>query len=131
MAFGDEENGCNGSYAYAAECAGKGENVVAVLNADMVSYDEEGGERDDLSVACSADVWLYEYLVRTGALYGNGLIYDNYEWGASDHRRFWDFRYPALGVIEGSEGQGGVSRYPYVHTTEDTFDKVDPAFGVR
>ncbi len=131
VAFGDEEFGLNGSGAYAEYCAAKGEKIVAVLNADMVCYDEDGGARDDYSVAYGHDRWLYEYLVSAAALYRNSLIYDEYDWQASDHVSFWDAGYAALGVIEGGVGVGGVAGYPYTHTTEDTLDKLQPELGVR
>ncbi len=131
VAFDAEESGCRGSHAYAEECAGRGENVVAVLNADMVSYDEEKGARDDFSVASGGNPWLYEYLVGVGRLYKNNLIYDDYDWRASDHRSFWQSGYPAIGVIEGEVGPGGCTAYLYHHSPEDTFDKLHPEFGVR
>ena len=132
VAFGAEEYGCIGSKYYAEECARRGEKVVAVLNADMVSYDEDRGARDDFAVAHKEDTykWLYDYLVGVGRLYGNDLIYDSEEWWA-DHARFWDAGYPALGVIEGGKGEGRVIDYPYYHTAEDTLDKLHPALGVR
>jgi len=132
VAFGDEEGGCNGSAAYASYCATQGEKIVAVLNADMVTYDEENGGRDDLSVAHhdSQYKWLYDYLKGVGALYGNAMIYDHFEWYA-DHAEFWDAGYAAIGAIEGEVGTGGDLAYPYYHTAQDTLDKLQPAFGAR
>ncbi|HUV87559.1 MAG TPA: M20/M25/M40 family metallo-hydrolase, partial [bacterium] len=128
IAFGGEEAGCLGSEAYASDCAAKGEKIIAVLNADMVSYDEEGGARDDY-VAGGND-WLFDYLNGVGALYGNNLIYESGGCG-SDHLSFWEVGYAALGVSEGSKGPGGSIDYPYYHTTEDTLDKIQPEFGAR
>ncbi|MEE8640155.1 MAG: M20/M25/M40 family metallo-hydrolase, partial [bacterium] len=130
VTFGDEESGGIGSEAYAEHCAGKGEKIVAVLNADMVAYDEEGGNRDDYAVDYDRYGWLYDYLKATGGLYGNNLIYERGTCG-SDHRSFWDVGYAAVGTIEGNVGPGGSSEYPYYHTTEDTLDKLHPALGVR
>jgi photosystem II stability/assembly factor-like uncharacterized protein len=132
VAFGDEEGGCVGSRYYAEDCARRGDKIVAVLNADMVSYDEDKGARDDFAVAHNNEKyrWLYDYLVRVGGLYGNDLIYDSVEW-AADHTMFWDVGYAAVGVIEGGKGPGGRMEYPYYHTTEDTLDKLHPALGVR
>jgi photosystem II stability/assembly factor-like uncharacterized protein len=132
VAFGDEEGGMGGSEAYAKYCASRGEKVVGVLNADMVSYDEDMGGRDDFSVAHKGDEyrWLYNYLTGVGRLYGNKLLYDSHFW-ISDHWRFWNAGYPAIGVIEGGIGPGGVMEYPYYHTTEDTLDKLHPDLGVR
>ena len=132
VAFDAEELMCLGSSAYADYCARHGEKIVAVLNADMVSYNEENGARDDISIACNNGdyQWLYDYLRGVGALYGQGMVYDHYEWYA-DHAEFWDAGYAAIGAIEGEVGVGGVDHYPYYHTREDTLDKLQPAFGAR
>ncbi len=131
VAFGAEEQGVIGSKAYANYCAQKGEKVVAVLNADMVCYDEEGGARDDFTAETRKSWWLYEYLKRVGRLYGNALIYDYEASSVGDHGPFEDVGYAAMGVIEGEKGVGGGEEYPYIHTTEDTLDKLHPELGVR
>jgi photosystem II stability/assembly factor-like uncharacterized protein len=132
VGFGDEEAYLLGSEAYANECAEKGEKIIAVLNADMVSYDEEEGSRDDLMVGAPDDAaWLVEYLQAVGGLYGQKLIYDwDDEW-VSDDWSFIKVGYAALGVIEGDVGEGGGQEYPWYHTPEDTLDKLQPAFGAR
>lgn len=135
LAFGDEEAGMVGSAAYANYCAAKGENIIAVLNADMVAYDEEHGGRDDYSICYGtgshASPWLYEYLVGVGGLYGNNLIYDHYEFYGSDQTPFWSVGYPAIGAIEGAVGVGGVLSYPYYHTAYDLLENCHPALGAR
>ncbi len=130
VAFDAEEWGMIGSGAYAKHCAQEGEKIIAFLNADMVCYDEDAGARDDYSLACNMYTWLFDYLVSTGGLYGNDLIYDREEW-ISDHGPFWSAGYAAIGAIEGGVGPGKVMEYPYYHTTEDTLDKLHPALGVR
>lgn len=130
-AFGGEEQGLYGSRAYALYCRNNNEKLIAVLNADMVAYDEENGGRDDFSVAHGADPWLLTYLEAVGGLYGNGLLYDHYEFGGSDHYYFWSYGYPAMAAIEGGSGIGGATSYPYYHTIEDTLDKLHPDLAVR
>jgi len=132
MGFGDEEAYLLGSEAYAKECAEKGEKIIAVLNADMVSYDEEHGDRDDLMVGAPEEAsWLVRYLQAVGGLYGQKLIYDwDGDW-VSDDWSFIKVGYAALGVIEGDVGEGGGQEYPWYHTPEDTLDKLQPAFGAR
>ncbi|NIT35824.1 MAG: M28 family peptidase [candidate division Zixibacteria bacterium] len=130
-AFGGEEQGLYGSRAYALYCMESGVNLVAVLNADMVAYDEESGGRDDFSVAYRAYPWLLTYLEAVGGLYGNDLIYDHYEFTGSDHYFFWAYGYPAMAAIEGRPGVGGSTLYPYYHTIEDTLDKLHPNLAVR
>jgi len=36
-----------------------------------------------------------------------------------------------LGVIEGDVGKGGITDYPYYHTTDDLLVNIQPSFGVR
>jgi hypothetical protein len=130
-AFGGEEQGLYGSRAYALYCIESGVNLVAVLNADMVAYDEDNGTRDDFSVAYRADPWLLDYLVAVGDLYGNDLIYDHYEFTGSDHYSFWRHGYAAMAAVEGAPGTGGGMTYPYYHTIDDTLDKLHPDLAVR
>ena len=131
IGFGGEEQGLYGSRAYALYCYNNGVNVIALMNADMVAYDEESGGRDDFSVAYGANSWLLDYLSAVGSLYGNNLVYDHYEFNASDQYYFWAYGYPAVAAIEGEIGTGGGTDYPYYHTTLDTLDKLHPELGVR
>jgi len=130
-AFGGEEQGLYGSRAYAQFCRENNVNLVAVLNGDMVAYDEESGGRDDFSVAYGANPWLLDYLTVVGGLYGNKLLYDHYEFTGSDHYYFWSYGYAAMGAIEGGPGIGGGTSYPYYHTIDDTLDKLQPDLAVR
>lgn len=130
-AFGGEEQGLRGSHAYALFCAESDVNLVAVLNADMVAYDEDNGTRDDFSVAYRADPWLLDYLVAVGGLYGNNLIYDHYEFTGSDHYSFWRYGYAAMAAVEGRPGVGGGMSYPFYHTIDDTLDKLHPDLAAR
>ncbi|MEE9456813.1 MAG: M20/M25/M40 family metallo-hydrolase, partial [bacterium] len=130
LAFGGEERGLLGSKAYANYCAEKGEKIVAVLNADMVCYDEDAGARDDYTITYDGSDWLFNYVKRVGILYGNRLIYEAGQSG-SDHTSFWSVGYDAIGGREGGIGAGEGFDYPYYHTTEDTLDKLHPALGVR
>ena len=132
VAFGDEESGLNGSRAYAEYCAEKGEKIVAVLNADMVCYDEDAGARDDFVAGGGRNGrWMYAYLAAVGGLYGQKIIYEDRGGNVSDGRSFENVGYPALGVTEGGKGSGGAIEYPYYHSSEDTLDKLHPALGVR
>jgi hypothetical protein len=130
-AFGGEEQGLYGSRAYALHCSNNDENLMAMLNADMVAYDEENGGRDDFSIAYRSDEWLLTYLQAVGGLYGNQLVYDHYEFTGSDHYAFWLYGYPAVAAIEGSPGLGGGTSYPYYHTIYDTLDKLHPNLAAR
>ncbi len=128
VAWCGEEQGLLGSWHYAQNAAKKGEEIVAVVNLDMVAYDEEGGKRDDTSdIANDASKWLAEYLIEAGRLYKIDHIFDlvvDPFAGASDHASFWNVGYDAILLIEGEKGFGGVTEYPHYHTTRDTVDKL-------
>ncbi|MGD8718064.1 MAG: M20/M25/M40 family metallo-hydrolase [Candidatus Zixiibacteriota bacterium] len=123
-----EEEGLLGSHHYAANAAAADENILAVVNFDMVAYDEEQGSRDDTSnFANETSAWLGEYLVACGELYGINHEFDfivDPSAGSSDHASFWAYGYDAILLIEGESGVGGVIEYPYYHTTQDTVDKL-------
>jgi len=131
IGFGGEEQGLLGSHAYADFCRSQNQNIVAVLNADMIAYDEENGARDDTSIAYGTQSWLLDYLAAVDNLYANHITYDHVEFSGSDHVYFWNNGYAALGAIEGEVGTGGILDYPYYHTTRDTVDRLQPAFAVR
>ncbi|MGD8717954.1 MAG: M28 family peptidase [Candidatus Zixiibacteriota bacterium] len=131
VVFGGEEEGLFGSTAYAAECAARGETVVAFLNADMVAFDEEYGLRDDYGIAYGDYEWLYDYFQAVASLYGNDLYYSQYEYRASDHKPFWDLGYPALAAIHGRAEFSGSPGYIWYHSTEDTIDKITPELACR
>jgi photosystem II stability/assembly factor-like uncharacterized protein len=121
VAFGGEEGGLLGSKAYADYCARKGEKIIAVLNADMVCYDEDAGARDDFVAGGGYNGRrMYAYLAAVGGLYGQKIIYEDLGHTVSDGRSFEDVGYPALGVTEGGKGSGGTIEYPYYHSAEDT-----------
>jgi photosystem II stability/assembly factor-like uncharacterized protein len=129
-----EEQGLLGSWHYAQNVAKNGENVVAVVNLDMVAYDEEKGARDDTSdFANVPSTWLAEYLIDVAALYKVDHLFDlvvDPNAGGSDHASFWAVGYDAIFLIEGETGVGGIIEYPYYHTTQDTLDKLSMKFQV-
>jgi photosystem II stability/assembly factor-like uncharacterized protein len=128
VCFSGEEEGLIGSHHYANYLAETGENVAAVVNLDMVAYDEEHGARDDTSlISNTASEWLADYYLSCDALYTSGLIFDSFTDDtitSSDHSSFWDTGYPAVLLIEGETNEGGTTEYPYYHTSEDTVDKL-------
>jgi len=126
VCFAGEEEGLLGSRHYADKLAMNGEKVVAVVNLDMVAYAED--DNDDTSLISNhASTWLGDYYLSCHDLYKTGLTFDSFvddTATGSDHSPFWDAGYPAVFLIEGAEGTGGIIDYPYYHTTEDTVDKL-------
>lgn len=120
-----EEQGLVGSTYYAAKAYYQGENIIAVLNADMIGWEGDGKpEEENLDLSYNdnseelanlfADVYsLYENIVPTLLIY----CPENYY---SDHYSFWKKGYPAIMGITDNEGichYGG--SYPYYHTRSD------------
>lgn len=135
--FGDEENApwvCEsiGSAGYAARCAERGENIVAMIQADAVAYDPP--ESDDAIAemitrrpandpgdgdAAIAELWLE--LIEVYGIEGltpRHLASGN-NW--SDHGSFWNEGYPAVMLI--AEEQQHYN--PNWHTANDRIDTFD------
>ncbi len=123
-----EEQGLIGSTYYAAKAYSQGENIIAVLNADMIGWEGDGKpEEENLDLSYNdnseelanlfVDVYsLYEDIVPTLLIY----CPENYY---SDHYSFWKRGYPAIMGITDNEGicnYGG--SYPYYHTRNDKIE---------
>lgn len=120
-----EEQGLNGSAAYALRAYNQGENIAGVLNLDMIAWNTPNSSRDiDLHARSNfpatmtlaqlfADVVdAYEFNL-IPAIIPNGT-------GASDHASFWQYGYPA---ILGIEDFGDFN--PYYHTSNDRLSILD------
>lgn len=123
-----EEQGLVGSSYYAAKAYKRGENILAVLNADMIGWEGDGNpEEEDLDLSYDENseglaklfmgVYnLYENLIPVNMIYCPTNYY-------SDHYSFWERGYPAIMGITDNEGicfQKGT--YPYYHTHMDTVE---------
>ncbi len=138
IAVTGEEQGLYGSEYYASQAAAAGEQIVAVLDADMTSWQGDGlpasGENLDVNTN-SASAWLGTLLSEAATAYGTGCVINSFSCASmvySDHAPFWDHGWSAICAItdnEGSCGQGG--EYPYYHTVNDTIANCGaPAFYV-
>ncbi|MEJ5165889.1 MAG: M28 family peptidase [Thermoanaerobaculia bacterium] len=123
-----EEQGLVGSSYYATKAYQKGEDILAVLNADMIGWEGDGKpQEEDLDLSYDENSQgLAEMFAETYNLYENlvpvNMIYcpTNYY---SDHYSFWERGYPAIMGITDNEGicfQKGT--YPYYHTHLDTVE---------
>lgn len=132
--FTGEEQGLWGSDAYAEALADAGADVVAVLNLDMIAYENLGDPiaalhtRASSNPGYSADREIAETFVDVVALYGlagdiepvvvaDGLVY-------SDHSEFWNRGFPAILAIEDDDNDFN----PYYHSVNDTVSRLDPAY---
>lgn len=117
IAFGGEEHGLAGSFAYAAEAAARGDDIVAMVNVDMIGYLLDGDDLDLDIVFNPSSEWLRDRVMNVGALYVpelslvDGSIPGG---GGSDHMSFWNQGYDAIMFFEDS---GEYS--PHIHTVND------------
>lgn len=108
--FTGEEQGLRGSHAYADSIAALGENVIAVLNMDMIGWDDLDGPlmrlhtRATTSSAYPLDAAIANAFVATVETYGLGgaitPLLDPDGKSNSDHASFWGVGYPAIFVSE-------------------------------
>jgi hypothetical protein len=117
-----EEQGLDGSAAYAQRAYNNGENILGYLNLDMIAWNT-GGSSPTIDLHARATVpgslelaQLYADVVDA---YGLNLIpsIDPDGTGASDHASFWQYNYAAILAIE-----DGGDFNPYYHTVNDDMD---------
>jgi hypothetical protein len=128
VAFSGEEQGLYGSYYYAQEAYNSGDNIIAVLNADMIGYAETQEDRSRVKIfQDGASSWIMSYTSQVSQTYDEhvGLtIIDAGYTGNSDHASFWQFGYNAVFYHE-------YKFNPYYHSPQDTIDKMDMDYDMR
>jgi hypothetical protein len=125
IAFSAEEAGIFGSAHYAAECARKGEDIIAVINVDQIGHVKE--EPEDLDIFSNRDsAWLLDRIINGAPVYAPDLLIcrtvnDSYD--GSDHAPFWSNGYPAVCFMEDY-----YPSYRLYHTPKDIVDGIDFPF---
>jgi PKD repeat protein len=132
--FTGEEQWLLGAQAYSDMVYLAGDNIVAVYNMDMISYDGTGGPDlrlhtritsnpgypDDLAIANT-----FIDVVNTYSLSSNLTpIIDADGITQSDHSAFWNNGYPAILGIE----EHDLDMTPYYHTTSDTVSTLNMTY---
>lgn len=125
--FTGEEQGLNGSAAYALRSYNLDEDIQGVLNLDMIGWNTPASSPDiDLHAnsGVPGSVPLAQLFADVVSTYNLNLIPQiiNNGTGASDHASFWAYNYPA---ILGIEDYYGNDFNPYYHTTEDLLEHLD------
>lgn len=132
--FTGEEQGLLGSSFYASQAAAAGENIVAVYNMDMISWDSKNGPtlrlhtRTVNNPGYSADFALANQFVDVVNTYGFSSLLtpiitpsgDPY----SDHASFWDNGFPSILAIEDDTDDFT----PYYHTVGDTLASINKIY---
>jgi len=123
-----EEQGLNGSDAYATRSAGLNESIISYLNLDMVAYNTIGSA-NGIDLRYNPNITGSQALAQLFAdvidAYDLNLVPDigTTLAGGSDHESFWDQDYNAILAIEDQSDFN-----PYYHTANDTVAHVDPAY---
>ena len=105
----EEENGLNGSRAYAIEAVTNNDNILGVLNIDMMAYDGDGDKSVDIDIHQNdaASLAMSNDIVSVFNTYTFDLNINIVDPGTelSDHSSFWNRGFPAVLVGEAwSEG---------------------------
>ena len=115
VGFDREEQGLYGSYAYVA--AHSGDDIIAMVGADMVAYDTGSNS----ALLYSHDAPIKAELGAAIVEYSDGLGFIDGGWnGQSDHAPFDAAGIPACLLIESQ-----VWSNPYYHTQQDNMDNPD------
>jgi hypothetical protein len=116
IAFSGEEQGLIGSEAWAADARGRGLDIRAAINIDMIGYVRPGDTRDLDLISDARSIPLMQFASAATALYLDGYpaVEGSFSGGNSDQQSFWDAGYPALSLHEDSADPS-----PYLHTPQD------------
>jgi hypothetical protein len=126
--FSAEEGGIHGSAHYAAECARKSEDIVAVINLDMIGHIDQEPEDIDIFGNPDSERLLDEMIDNVSVYTPDLLVYRIVDgtYDGSDHGPFWTNGYPAICLME--------DYYPsnrHYHTPADTVETLDFSFALR
>lgn len=126
IAFSGEELRLHGSLHYSKLAAEIKEDIAGVLNLDMIAYDPDLLDID--IVANEASEWLVEAMMSIQRKYKIGpLVLNKFvdpEFVYSDHAPFWTHGWSAILAIDNHDFDSP-EFYPFMHTGEDTIDKLD------
>ncbi|MEZ5007314.1 MAG: M28 family peptidase [Chitinophagales bacterium] len=125
-AFWDQEEvGLIGAKNYANKAAANGDGIIAVLNMDMMAYENDGDNRFDIDVRNIANSYqIRDDLIDLTSTYNFNLVPFVVDPGtsASDHSAFWSKGYSA--VLFGEAWSTG-DRCPKYHTADDRINLFD------
>ncbi len=126
ITFSGEELGLHGSEHYTKLAAENGEDIAGVLNFDMIAYDPDQPDIDVISNTASE--WIADHMLSIQRKHDIGPLtlkkIINPEMVYSDHAPFWHNGWNAILGIDNSDFDSP-EFYPFMHTTEDTVDKLD------
>ncbi len=121
VTFSREEQGLVGSGKYAKQAYEEGDSIVAVLNFDMIGYEDSHPEDVEI-LYNSISGWLANAYENAAALYVPGMDVNKglRSYVGSDNSSFWDYDFPAFCGIEDSPLVN-----PQYHRTTDRVSTLD------
>lgn len=122
MLFTGEEQGLLGSRAISRDMASKGEQVIAMFNADMLGYRQPG---QDITLAFMdryVDMDLTEITFELVHTYVPGLKTDFTQGCCSDQQSFYEAGFPSVGFFETPTSR---VVYPQYHRSDDLLENLD------
>ena len=129
VTFSGEEQGLYGSHEYAYDAYTNGDNIIAVLNADMIGYAETESGGNKITIRQNdASIWLTDFISNVSELYHEYInldiipAFDPY--GYSDHASFWQYGYDAIQYRE-------YETNPYYHTSGDTIENMNLTYCIK
>ena len=125
ITFSGEEEGLLGSHEYAKDADANGDNIVAVLNADMIGYAvSEYDGNNALVYENEFSEWITDFMIDVNSEYddyiGLDIIPSGLSYG-SDHYSFWQFGFSATFTHE-------YNFNPYWHTPDDTIENMNMTY---
>ena len=126
VTFSGEEQGLLGSEIYATNCSQRGDDIAAVLNADMIGNADTEEGKTLIKIFSNEDShWLVDFTESVSEAYniGIGVVDRGYSWG-SDHSSFWDQGYDAVFFHENDFSE-------VYHSPQDTIENMDISYAVN
>lgn len=122
-----EENGLRGSNFYAEQASANGDNIVAVINMDMMGYQNQTAADNNFDIDLNtspASIAIKDDLLALRSAYSPTLNPIVVQPGTpfSDHKPFWDEGYGA--VLVGESWQTN-DQTPFYHSSDDKLATLD------
>ncbi|RLF47212.1 MAG: Zn-dependent exopeptidase M28 [Thermoplasmata archaeon] len=128
VTFSGEEEGLLGSREYAKEAHENGDNIVAVLNADMIGYTRTNDGRTRVVIEETGhSSWITNLSINMSMEYADEIGLQVVRWPSypySDHASFLEYGYDAVFFFEYEFND-------YYHSSDDTVDKMDLDYAAR
>ena len=128
IAFSGEEVGTYGSFTYAYDAYWRGDNIIAVLNADIIGYaeTEKGGKILRFSYMETSS-WIVDFAEEISERYVNEIDMSiepipNYR--GADNQAFVDYGYDGVWIVQHDDNHWG-------HSPEDTIEHINFTYLTR